>query len=197
MTERTLVVFTGDKGRVGRSTPAVLMTEWRLSNGKQVQLVGAHPDQTSKIWAEKCEALGYRVGTPDAPVTVVETAGTSGAGLNRYILQADVIAVPFQSHVADLEPVLGWFLTATAGLRRRMAFVPNRLTNTKEQGDGLEELRNIVKGRGRGKLAPGLSNRPEVYPPMLNGRKEHFFTRPMDVKVKDEGQATCESLMKR
>ena len=39
MTESTLIVFTGDKGGVGKSTFAVLMTEWLLSNGKQVQLV--------------------------------------------------------------------------------------------------------------------------------------------------------------
>jgi chromosome partitioning protein len=197
MTESTLIVFTGDKGGVGKSTLAVLMTEWLLSKGKQVQMVDADPNQTSKIWAEKCEALGYRVSTPDAPVTVVDTAGTSGASLNRYILQADIIVVPFQPHVADLETVLGWFLSVNEDLQRRVVFVPNRLTNTKEQRDGLEELRKILKERGRGRLAPGLSNRPAVYPPMLNGRKENFFKLPMDERVKDEVQATFKSLMKR
>ena len=72
MNESTLIVFTGDKGGVGKSTLAVLMTEWLLSKGKQVQLVDADPNQTSKIWTEKCEALGYRVSTSDAPVTVVD-----------------------------------------------------------------------------------------------------------------------------
>lgn len=197
MTESTLIVFTGDKGGVGKSTLAVLMTEWLLSKGKQVQLVDADPNQTSKIWTEKCEALGYRVSTPDAPVTIVDTAGTSGASLNRYILQADIIVVPFQPHVADLETVLGWFLSVNEDLQRRVVFVPNRLTNTKEQRDGLEELRKILKETGRGRLAPGLSNRPAVYPPMLNGRKENFFKLPMDERVKEEVQATFKSLMKR
>ena len=49
MTESTLIVFTGDKGGVGKSTLAVLMMEWLLSKGKQVQLVDADPNQTSKI----------------------------------------------------------------------------------------------------------------------------------------------------
>ena len=61
-------------------------------------------------------------------------------------------------------------------------FVPNRLTHTKEQRDGLEELRKILKETGQGRLAPGLSNRPAIYPPLLNGRKENFFNLPLDEK---------------
>jgi hypothetical protein len=60
-------------------------------------------------------------------------------------------------------------------------FVPNRLANTKEPRDGLQELRNVLKEEGRGRMAPGLSNRPAVYPPLLNGRKENFFTLPLDI----------------
>jgi hypothetical protein len=105
--------------------------------------------------------------------------------------------VPFQPHVADLETVLGWFLSVNEALQRRVVFVPNRLTNTKEQRDGLEQLRKILKETGRGRLAPGLSNRPAVYPPMLNGRKDNFFKLPMDERVKEEVQATFKSLMKR
>jgi CO dehydrogenase nickel-insertion accessory protein CooC1 len=86
MTESRLIVFTGDKGGVGKSRLAVLMTEWLLSKGKQVQLVDTDPNQTSKIWTQECEALGCRASTPDAPVTIVDTAGTSGTSLNRYIL---------------------------------------------------------------------------------------------------------------
>jgi cellulose biosynthesis protein BcsQ len=63
MKDGGLIVFTGDKGGVGKSTLAVLMTEWFLSRGKQVHLVDADPNQTSKTWAEKCEALGYTINT--------------------------------------------------------------------------------------------------------------------------------------
>ena len=99
--------------------------------------------------------------------------------------------------MADLETVLGWFLSVNEDLQHRVVFVPNRLTNTKEQRDGLEELRKIFKETGRGGLASGLSNRPAVYPPMLNGRKENFFTLATDEKVKEEVQATFKRLLDR
>jgi cellulose biosynthesis protein BcsQ len=197
MQEHTLIVFTGDKGGVGKSTLAVLMTEWLLSQGTKVQLVDADPNQTAKIWAEKCESQGYRVSTPDAPVTIADTAGTSGASLNKYIRQADIIVVPFQPHVADLETVVGWFLSINEELQERVVFVPNRLTHTKEQRDGLEELRKILKEAGQGRLAPGLADRPAVYPPLLNGRKENFFNLRLDEKAKQEVGATFRSIMKR
>ena len=57
MKDGTLIVFTGDKGGVGKSTLAVLMTEWLLSQDKKVHLVDADPNQTSKIWTEKCLSL--------------------------------------------------------------------------------------------------------------------------------------------
>jgi cellulose biosynthesis protein BcsQ len=173
------------------------MTEWLLSQGTKVHLVDADPNQTSKIWTEKCEGQGYSPCTPEASVMIVDTAGTSGASLNKYIRQADIIVVPFQPHVADLETVVGWFLSINVELQGRVVFVPNRLTHTKEQRDGLEELRKILKETGQGRLAPGLSNRPAVYPPLLNGRKENFFTLPLDEKVKQEVRATFKSIMKR
>jgi cellulose biosynthesis protein BcsQ len=196
MKDGALIVFTGDKGGVGKSTLAVLLTEWFLSQGKQVRLVDADPNQTSKTWAEKCEALGYKVNVPEAPVTIVDTAGTSGSSLNQYIRRADIIVVPFQPHVADLETVVGWFLSINAELQRRVVFVPNRLANTKEQRDGLQELRKVLKEEGRGRMAPGLSNRPAIYPPLLNGRKDNFFTLPLDEKVKKEVQASFASIIR-
>jgi len=197
MADGTLIVFTGDKGGVGKSTLAVLMTEWFLSQGKRVHLIDADPNQTSKTWTEKCEALGYKVDVPEAPVTIVDTAGTSGSSLNTYIRRADIIVVPFQPHVADLETVVGWFLSINTDLQSRVVFVPNRLANTKEQRDGLQELRNVLKEEGRGRMAPGLSNRPAVYPPLLNGRKDNFFMLSPDEKVKKEVQTTFASIMRK
>ncbi len=129
-------------------------------------------------------------------MTIVDTAGTSGSSLNQYIRRADIIVVPFQPHVADLETVVGWFLSINAELQRRVVFVPNRLANTKEQRDGLQELRKVLKEEGRGRMAPGLSNRPAIYPPLLNGRKDNFFTLPLDEKVKKEVQATFASIIR-
>jgi cellulose biosynthesis protein BcsQ len=189
MSDNRLIVLTGDKGGVGKSTLAALLTEWHLSQGKQVNLIDADPNQTSKTWADKCEVLGYKVSTPAAPVTIVDTAGTSGSSLNKYIRQADIIVVPFQPHVADLETVVGWFLSINPELQNRVVFVPNRLTTptlTREQREGLQQLRDVLKDEGRGRLAPGLSNRPAVYPPLLNGRSENFFSLLQDEKVRDE-----------
>ena len=189
MSDKRLIVLTGDKGGVGKSTLAALLTEWFLSQGKQVNLIDADPNQTSKTWADKCHDVGYQVSTPDAPVTIVDTAGTSGSSLTMYIRKADIIVVPFQPHVADLETVVGWFTSIHPELQDRVVFVPNRLTTptlTREQREGLQQLRDVLKDEGRGRLAPGLSNRPAVYPPLLNGRSENFFSLLQDERVRDE-----------
>ena len=189
MRDKWLIVLTGDKGGVGKSTLAALLTEWFLSQGKQVNLIDADPNQTTKTWADKCKDFGYKVSTPDAPVTIADTAGTSGSSLTMYIRKADIIVVPFQPHVADLETVVGWFTSIHPELQARVVFVPNRLTTptlTREQRDGLQQLRDVLKDEGRGRLAPGLSNRPAVYPPLLNGRRENFFSLLQDERVRDE-----------
>src|SRR5262249_46095652 len=46
MSDKRLIVLTGDKGGVGKSTLAALLTEWLLSQGKQVNLIDADPNQT-------------------------------------------------------------------------------------------------------------------------------------------------------
>jgi len=189
MSNNRLIVLTGDKGGVGKSTLAALLTEWLLSQGKQVNLIDADPNQTTKTWVDKCNDFGYKVSTPDAPVTIVDTAGTSGSSLTMYIRKADIIVVPFQPHVADLETVVGWFTSIHPELQNRVVFVPNRLTTptlTREQREGLQQLRDVLKDEGRGRLAPGLSNRPAVYPPLLNGRSKNFFSLLQDEKVRDE-----------
>jgi chromosome partitioning protein len=189
MSDKRLIVLTGDKGGVGKSTLAALLTEWFLSQGKQVNLIDADPNQTTKTWADKCKDFGYKVNTPDAPVTIVDTAGTSGSSLTMYIRKADIIVVPFQPHVADLETVVGWFTSIHPELQARVVFVPNRLTTptlTREQREGLQQLRDVLKDEGRGRLTPGLSNRPAVYPPLLNGRRENFFNLLQDERVRDE-----------
>jgi cellulose biosynthesis protein BcsQ len=198
MSNNRLIVLTGDKGGVGKSTLAALLTEWLLARGAQVHLIDADPNQTSKTWADKCEVLGYKVSTPAAPVTIVDTAGTSGSSLNKYIRQADIIVVPFQPHVADLETVVGWFLSINPELQNRVVFVPNRLTTptlTREQREGMQQIRDVLKEQGRGRLTPGLSNRPAVYPPLLNGRRENFFSLSQDEKVKNEVETVFNDIL--
>ena len=66
--------------------------------------------------------------------------------------------MPFQPHVADLEVVVGWFLSLKESLQERVIFLPNRLNRTKEQRDGLSELKAVIAEEGRGQLVEGLSN---------------------------------------
>src|ERR1700730_16213377 len=99
MKEPLLIAFTGDKGGVGKSTLAILLAEWLTKKGLHVNIVDADPNQTAQTCVDKCQEQGYRISTPSAPVTIVDTAGTSGSSLQRYIRQADLIIVPFQPHV--------------------------------------------------------------------------------------------------
>jgi cellulose biosynthesis protein BcsQ len=191
-----LIALTGDKGGVGKSTLAILLAEWLVNKGKTVQVIDADPNQTSQTCIEKCSEQGYGISTPDAPTLIVDTAGTSGASLQKYIRQADSILVPFQPHVADLEAVVGWFLSLNATLQQRVIFVPNRLAHTKEQREGLAQLQNVLGEQRRGKLAPGLTNRPAVYPPLFNGRKENFFRAKLDEGAETELRQLCEFVFK-
>lgn len=197
MANDVFIVLTGDKGGVGKSTLAALVTEWLVSRGIPVRVVDADPNQTLKTWVDKCEALGYRVSSPEASVTVVDTAGTSGSSLNQYIRRADIILVPFQPHVADLEVVLGWFLSIKESLQERVIFVPNRLSRTREQREGLNELQAVLKEEGRGEMVQGLSNRPAVYPPLLNGRGENSFHANSDQKLMEETRPLFAAIARR
>jgi cellulose biosynthesis protein BcsQ len=191
-----LVALTGDKGGVGKSTLAILLAEWLVHKGKAVQVIDADPNQTSQTCVDKCAEQGYAINTLDAPMLIVDTAGTSGASLQRYIRQADTILVPFQPHVADLETVVGWFLSLNEALQQRVIFIPNRLAHTKEQREGLTQLQHVLQEQGRGKLAPGLTNRPAVYPPLFNGRKENFFRTKLDEGTETELRQLCEFVFK-
>ena len=182
----TNISVTGDKGGVGKSTIACLLAEWFNYHNHKIKLVDADPNQTTKTWLEKCEEAGRAISFPTSDIIIVDTAGTSGSSLIKYIKDSDIILVPFQPHVSDLEIVVGWFLSLNQLLQEKVKFIPNRLSYTKEQKDGLAELQNIIDNEGRGELLSGLSNRPAVYPPFLNGSKINFFNNNLDEKVKDE-----------
>jgi cellulose biosynthesis protein BcsQ len=195
MKDRMLIALTGDKGGVGKSTIAILLAEWLVMKGHAVTVIDADPNQTSQTCVDKCKEQGYQISTPGAPYTVVDTAGTSGSSLQKYIRQADLILVPFQPHVADLETVVGWFLSLNENLQRRVVFIPNRLAHTKEQRDGLAELQAVLAEQGRGRLVSGLSNRPAVYPPVFNGRKENLFRTKLDQSAEAELRQLFESIL--
>lgn len=186
MDKEFLIAITGDKGGVGKSTIAALIAEWLLHQGRSVQIIDTDPNQTTQTWVDKCVGFGRKIGTPNAEIKIVDTAGTSGSSLTKYIRHADLIIVPFKPHIADLEVVVGWFLSLKESLQSKVLFVPNMLSNTKEQRAGVAEIESIIAEETRGQLLPGLMERKAVYPPILNGSTKNFFDTNIDYKTRDE-----------
>jgi len=186
MNKEFLIAITGDKGGVGKSTLAALLAEWLLHQGFSVQIIDTDPNQTTQTWVDKCTGFGRQISNSNADITIVDTAGTSGSSLTKYIRHADLIIVPFKPHVADLEVVVGWFLTLKESLQSKVLFVPNMVSNTKEQKAGVAELESIISEESRGQLFPGLMERKAVYPPILNGSAKNFFDTSIDYKTRDE-----------
>lgn len=186
MKESFLLAVTGDKGGVGKSTIAALLAEWLLYNKYAIHIVDADPNQSTQTWIDKCREVGRVISTREANITIVDTAGTSGSSLTKYIRQADLILVPFKPHVADLEVIVGWFLSLKEELQKRVFFIPNMLSPTKEQRAGVEELKSVVSGERRGSVLPGLTERKAVYPPLLNGSKDNFFDSRLDKNTRAE-----------
>ena len=195
MQQRQLIALTGDKGGVGKSTLAILLAEWSFFRGHEVRIIDADPNQSTQTWVDKCAEKGYVVNSPQASRTIVDTAGTSGSSMTRYIRTADKIVIPFQPHVADLETVVGWFLSLRAEMQERVVFVPNRLTGTIEQRDGMQEIKELLAEEGKGRLISGLTNRPAVYPPVFSGRGQNFFTLDLDGKVLNETRLLLTSIL--
>lgn len=196
MTDQYLIAVTGDKGGVGKSTITALLVEWLTYQNRTVKVVDADPNQSTKTWLDKCEAVGRVIGSEAATFTVVDTAGTSGSSLIKYIRNADAILVPFKPHVADLEVVVGWFLSLKDSLQERVMFIPNMLSRTKEQEAGFSELDQILKEEGRGVRLPGLTERKAVYPPLLNGSDKNFFDGKLDANTKMETESLFRQILK-
>ena len=186
MNKDFLIAVTGDKGGVGKSTIAALLAEWLLASGLSIRIIDTDPNQTTQTWVDKCAGFGRTISTPNANIIIVDTAGTSGSSLTKYIRHADSILVPFKPHVADLEVVVGWFLSLKESLQSKVLFIPNMLSNTKEQRAGVAELESIIMDETRGQLLPGLMERKAVYPPILNGSAKNFFDTSIDYKTRDE-----------
>ena len=192
MKER-LIAITGDKGGVGKSTIASLTAEWLLHKNYSVKIIDADPNQTTQTWVDKCVEKGRDINTGKV-ITIVDTAGTSGSSLSKYIRNADLILVPFKPHVADLEVIVAWFLSLKESLQERIFFIPNMLSNTKEQRQGVKELETLIEEEGRGKILSGLIERKAVYPILLNGNELNFFETKLDQKTRQETSDLFEAI---
>jgi cellulose biosynthesis protein BcsQ len=171
------IVITNEKGGTGKSTIACLLIEHLNHLNKKVQLIDTDPIQTSQTWADNCQAESRIVSYRDASYQIIDTAGSSGSALT-WLKQADLILVPFQPHYADLNPTITWFTSLNSSWQAKIAFIPNRWQNTKEQREGINQLKQIIKEEKQGRLLASLSNRPALYGSLLNGGKKNFFAKP-------------------
>ena len=183
------IAITGDKGGVGKTTIACLLAEYFIYKGKKVHLIDSDPNQNTKTWIDKCAEKGYLINSENPDITIVDCSGTSGSSLTKHIIYSDIIIAPFQPHISDLETILGWYLSLNSVLQEKVYFVPNRKLNTKEQEEGIKQVQSIIDRNGKGKLLPGLVNRPAVYPSFLNGDSKNFFSKKLDTKTKEELEA--------
>ena len=168
------IVITSDKGGVGKSTLAALIIEWLNFNNISVDLVDADPIQTTRTWSDNCASDGRIVLSKTADYLIVDTAGTSGAGLN-WLQKGDIIIAPFQPHYADIKTVLDWFYVINPTLQKKVMFIPNRYQKTNEQKDGLLQVKKVLDTENAGTLLPFLANRPAIYGSLLNGSNINFF----------------------
>lgn len=190
------IVITSDKGGVGKSTLAALIIEWLNFNNKKVDLIDVDPIQTTRTWSDNCESDNRNVLSKNPDYLIVDTAGTSGAGLT-WLQKADIIIAPFQPHYADIKTVVDWFYLINKNLQKKVMFFPNRYQKTNEQKEGLSQVKRILETESTGYLLPHLSNRPAVYGVVLNGSSNNFFSQHSDKTVIEESNELMKFLMNK
>jgi chromosome partitioning protein len=147
-------------------------------------LIDTDPIQTSQTWANNCKQEGRQVSQTPATYQIIDTAGSSGSALS-WLAQADLILVPFRPHYADLQTTTTWFTSLKPDWQAKITFIPNHWQNTKEQRQGLVELKEVIEEEKQGKITNPLTNRPALYGTLLNGSKDNFFARkdlPTEIK---------------
>jgi len=69
--------------------------------------------------------------------------------------------------------------------KEKVFFLPNRYQKTKEQQEGLEQLKDETgRDNKAGVVLSPLSQRPALYSSILNGSKDNFFTKKESEQVK-------------
>ena len=178
------IAITNEKGGTGKSTIACLLVEYLNNLNKKVQLTDTDPIQTSQTWANNCQQEGRQVSTTPADYQIIDTAGSSGSALS-WLAEADLILVPFRPHYADLQTTTTWFTSLKPDWQAKIIFIPNHWQNTREQREGLIQLKQIIKEEKHGRITNPLTNRPALYGTLLNGNKTNFFSKkglPNEIK---------------
>jgi len=178
------IAITNEKGGTGKSTIACLLVEYLNNLNQKVQLIDTDPIQTSQTWANNCKQENRQVSQTPADYQIIDTAGSSGSAL-AWLAQTDLILVPFRPHYADLQTTTTWFTSLKPDWQAKITFIPNHWQNTKEQRQGLVELKEVIAEEKQGQITNPLTNRPALYGTLLNGSKNNFFARkglPTEIK---------------
>ncbi len=178
MTKRILV--HNPKGGVGKTVVVALAAEWFLYRGRTVHLIDADGNHSCQEWVDNNREEGREVSSPiDPDVEIVDTKGVSGSAV-PFLRGSDLILTPFQLYGYDVSEAIEMFYALPADLRGRVGFIPNRVRAmglTREQLEGFEQIRRLIRVERKGRLLPGLADRVAVYPDLFNGARANFFQR--------------------
>ncbi len=175
------ILVHNPKGGVGKTVVVALAAEWFLHRGRTVDLVDADGNRSCQHWVENNREEGREiVSGHGAEIVIVDTKGVPGSAA-PFLHGSDLILTPFQLYGYDLAEAIEMFDGLPAAYRSRVGFIPNRVRAmgpTREQLEGFEQIRRLLREEGAGRLLPGLVDRVAVYPDLFNGCSENFFERP-------------------
>ncbi len=179
MAKRILV--HNPNGGVGKTVVVALAAEWFLHRGRTVDLVDADGNRSCQHWVENNREEGREiVSGSDAEIVIVDTKGVPGSAA-PFLHGSDLILTPFHLYGYDVAEAIEMYDALPAAYRQRVGFIPNRVRAmgpTREQLEGFELIRRLLREEGFGRLLPGLVDRVAVYPDLFNGAPENFFDRP-------------------
>jgi chromosome partitioning protein len=116
-----IVLIGGEKGGTGKSTLAQNLAVWLAHEGKDVMLLDADPQATSKKWIDRrneltgglpkvhcTQALGNVLHTARDlekryDEILIDAGGRDSAELRSALVAADVVYIPIRASQADLE----------------------------------------------------------------------------------------------
>lgn len=175
------ILVHNPKGGVGKTVVAALAAEWFLHRGRTVNLIDADGNRSCADWVQNNLDEGRQIVTHHDPeIVIVDTKGVPGSAA-PFLRGSELILTPFQCFGYDVAEAIEMFDALPASDRGRVGFIPNRVRAmglTREQIEGFEQIRRLLREEGAGRLLPGLVDRVAVYPDLFNGSEDNFFDRP-------------------
>ena len=174
------ILVHNPKGGVGKTVVVALAAEWFVHRGRTVNLIDADGNRSCQDWVENNLDEGREIVTPvEAEIVIVDTKGVPGSAA-PFLDRSELILTPFQCFGYDVAEAIEMFDALPAGYRERVGFIPNRVRAmgpTREQLEGFDQMKRLLREEGCGRLLPGLADRVAVYPDLFNGSRENFFDR--------------------